>query len=982
MTAPAVPLAQALTGAHPVPFVDRPELWERLERHWECAVEGGRRLVLLGGEAGVGKTRLVTEFARSVHDDGDGLVLHGTCSEHAPLPYQPFAEALDHAARALGDRFDDLVGPAAREVGRIVPHLAFRTAPATGGPGDPDAERFRLFAAITATLEALAAGRPLLLVLDDVHWAQEPTMQLVEHLSRSGPAGTCALLTYRSTPADASAAFKRALPGLRSRPGTDRQLLGPFGAEDVRRFVEAASGHRFHIGLHDVVAMLIEQTGGNAFLLSEVWRHLVEAQFVIRPHGRWRLARPLEELDSPEGVREVVDARLSRLSEPTRRLLGLASVAGDTFDAPTLAATTSEPVDVVLDLLEPAVDGNIVEIQGSDAFRFTHGLVRHSIYDGLARGRRRRDHLDLARALEDRGDEAVTEVAYHLVAAVPLCELEVAVAAARRAASWATAAVAYADAARHLEAVRVLTGQDRLRCELSLEVADAYMRAGDVETAQECCTEANRLARELGDESGQVAAAIAYDEANWRAGSHGGMAEALLRAALPLAADRATEVRLQAALGRALAFSGQGAQAWEVSRAALAAARVLGEPDVLRAAYTALLFAPWTPATIHEQLAAAREFVELARLVDNLEWELWALDKLIFGSITVGRLDREALVRHHELAERLGQPLFRVLDLQAHALVATAEGRFDDAEGLAERAEQAGVYVSGGAATGGYGVQLFGIRREQGRLEEARPMVEAVANLGDQGATWQPALCLLYAELGMEADARTELARLVADGLPSVPRDALWLASLSYLADAAVAVDDRRAAKLLYRELLPYRGLVVQAGTFLGAYGSVDRYLGALAASTGQARDAAAHFEDALVVDVGSGMSVWEAHTRYSYGRFLIDRRPERAGELLRLAAGTAGSKGMPVLAAAAAAALDKLHAPVARGSTAAGLTDRELAVLRLLVAGRSNRDIGVELHISHHTASNHVRAILLKTGCVNRTEAAGWAVRNGLAPG
>jgi DNA-binding CsgD family transcriptional regulator len=249
-----------------------------------------------------------------------------------------------------------------------------------------------------------------------------------------------------------------------------------------------------------------------------------------------------------------------------------------------------------------------------------------------------------------------------------------------------------------------------------------------------------------------------------------------------------------------------------------------------------------------------------------------------------------------------------------------------------------------------------------------------------------------------------------------VPRDSLYGGSLTYLADAAVAVGDRAAATTLYHELLPYRHLVVQVGSNLAAYGAADRCLGELAALMGRARDAESHLETALRLDERAHMPVWLAHSRLAYGRALVARGRtgdrERARGLLTAAADTARTLGLARVAKGVADAWEQAGAgrPAADPWSAAGrpavsalassatssgpgpgddlrgagvgLTDREVGVLRLVVDGLSNREIGERLHISQHTAANHVRSILLKTGCANRTEAASWALRRGLVTG
>jgi DNA-binding CsgD family transcriptional regulator len=290
--------------------------------------------------------------------------------------------------------------------------------------------------------------------------------------------------------------------------------------------------------------------------------------------------------------------------------------------------------------------------------------------------------------------------------------------------------------------------------------------------------------------------------------------------------------------------------------------------------------------------------------------------------------------------------------------------------------------------SGAYGVQLFSLRRLQGRLEEARPTVEAVARLGEAGATWRPALAVLYAELG-ELDAAAALLRsLLADGLRAVTRDALWWGTLSYLADTCAAVGDGEAAAALHAEFLPCAGLVVQVGSFLAAYGAADRYLGMLAALLGRPEEAEDHFQAALALETRAEMPVWVAQTRLAYGRFLAERGGSveggQARELLSQAHQEAQRLGMLTVARQAAEVLDGARPVPAAVAVGGGkgetLTGREVAVLRLIVDGCSNREIAGRLHISPHTAGNHVRAILTKTGCANRTEAAAWALRHGIA--
>jgi DNA-binding CsgD family transcriptional regulator/tetratricopeptide (TPR) repeat protein len=999
--APSVTLPAVLGLEPEFPFVGRAAAWEALVEAWDRAAGGARRIVLVGGDAGTGKSRLVTELSRWVHQRG-AAVLYGQCSEPSPVPYEPFAVALDLLVAGLdaGGRHW-LVGDRGPELARLVPRLAGPAGPAEA-PGDisddPGTERYRLFSAVVDTLGAVASERPVLLVLDDLHWARRPTLELLDHLVRSpGVERLCVVATFRSTPSEVGEDLKAALPDLRRQPGVARLVLGGLDRDEVRRFVELAGGRERLADPAGAVDVLVSETGGNPFLVGELWRQLVEAGTPPARRSPGRPAVPAAFV-SPEGVREVVAHRLARLPDVTCDMVRLAAVVGTTFRTDVLANAREATTGDTVAALEPAVRARIVQESAPGEHRFLHALVRRAVVDDLPAPERRALARDVARTLARLdGDRSVAEVAFHLLDAVPLVAADEAVDVARRAAAAARRAVAYDDAARLLEAVLPLVPAGRRLGALLLEVADARMRAGDVASAQARSLQATELGRSIEDGTLVVDAALAFEDANWRAALHGGAAEDLLRAALPLAADPVASVRVRAALSRALALSGKGDEAEVLVAETVPEARALGVYQAVRMAHSAALFVPWTPDNLDRLRRTARELIDLARAEGDLEWELGATDKLLFGTITAGYLDeaRRLRSRHGELTGRIGQPLFRVLDLQAQALMAMGEGRFVEAEAHAEEADALAGFLSGNDVAGGYGVQLFSIRRDQGRLDEARPLVEAVARLDRVGATWRPALTVLQAELGLHDEARAGLDVLVADGLAAVPRDSLWWASLAYLADAAVVLGDRDAALAVYRELVPARGLVVQAAYMLAAYGAADRTLGELCVLLGRHRDAEAHFEAALRLERRARMPVWLARTQLAYGRFLGERSGpgdrERATAMLRASREAGLAFGMARLTAETTALVDRFSAarntpaPDAgerpAGDRAVGaLTARELALLPLLAEGRTNREIGERLHISQHTAANHVRSILLKTGCANRTEAAAWALRQGLA--
>jgi DNA-binding CsgD family transcriptional regulator len=335
-----------------------------------------------------------------------------------------------------------------------------------------------------------------------------------------------------------------------------------------------------------------------------------------------------------------------------------------------------------------------------------------------------------------------------------------------------------------------------------------------------------------------------------------------------------------------------------------------------------------------------------------------------------------------EMAERTAQPFMLHVADHYGAAIALSDGRLADAERLAERSHEWSRLLTGRDASGIYGIQMFGIRREAGRLAELAPVVRILAGGPGREGPWRPGLAALLAELGMEAEARRELGRLAAEGLEPF-RASLWLTTLAYLTDACSALGDEALAALVYPELEPFAGGNVMVGHLVSCYGAADRYLGMLAATLGERERAEEHFELAMELNRSMGAATWLAHTAYEFGRLLLrSRRGDRAAQahaLLGEAAGLAERIGMPALLAR----VRGLGSPGTAGPAVPdGLSPREVQILGLVAQGLSNRAVGTELSISEHTAANHVRSILRKTGCANRTEAASYAHRHGLASG
>ncbi len=982
-TTPTSTLPGALRLAPSFPFVGRPRELATLRSLVPWAASEGRRIALVAGEAGSGKSRLVREFAQEAAAGG-ALVLYGACDAVVRTPYGPFAEALDRLARTADPaRLRSDLGPGGGELQRLLPDLAARVGELPEPvAADQDTERHRLHTAVVELLIATGRHTPILLVLEDGHWADHSTLLLLRHLGRAAAdARLLVVATFRDTEADLPQELGDALVDLRRNEQVSRLRLAGLSADDVEEFVRRAGGSTVE-NLPGVAEAIFQLTGGNAFLVTEVWRTLVE---IGAADSGADLLGSLAAMQTPEGVRDVVSQRLGRLEPATQAVLELASVAGPEFETDVVREAGDFDAGALAAALDEAVaSGMIEEVPGRAlAHRFAHELVRRALYDRLGAGRRAELHLRIAEALDERVSDgsarALGDVAHHFAAAAPIGGTDRAVEYSLLAAAASMAALAFDEAAVALRTALELGipgGTDR--ADALLDLGAVTYRAGRSVDSQGAFLAAADIARGLGDGRRLSRAAVGYEDACWRMGfDYGGALELLEEAGEALeAGDSELRVRVLAALGRAFAFAGQPRECAIVRDEAIEMARRIGDRQglalVLSRSYW--LRGPTPFGGILDMLAEGHG---LAQELGDIEIAAEALQWRIASFIAIGDLQaaRSELALLFEVAGRMRQPFALHVAEQYAAAIALCDGRLREAEAAAERSREWSRLLAGRDPSSVYGIQMFGIRREQGRLAELAPAVRGLA-ASDRSAAWRPGLAALMAELGMLQEARAELDRVREEGL-DVLRPALWLASLTYLADACSIVGDAGMARLVYAELLPHSGSSVMIGHAVACYGAADRYLGMLAAAFGDGTRAAAHFEAALALDRQAGAHTWFAHTAREYGQLLRDGAAagdaERADELLGEAAELARRIGMRAL-------LERIQppgaAPVAMPS---GLSPREVEILRLVARGLSNREVGRVLSISEHTAANHIRSILRKTGAANRTEAATYAHANGL---
>jgi DNA-binding CsgD family transcriptional regulator/tetratricopeptide (TPR) repeat protein len=986
---PATELPGSLRLTPSFPFVGRPRELTLLRSLMPRAGGEGRRVALLGGEAGSGKSRLVREFAHEAAREGV-LVLYGACDAVVRIPYQPVAEALAHLARVTApDRLRNDLGTGGGELTRLIPDLALRAGPLPDPvTADQDTERHRLHQAVAELLVNASRHRPLLVILEDVHWADNPTLHLLRHLSRAAADARMLLVaTFRDLEADVPTELSSALVDLRRTEGVVPIRLAGLTSAEIAELVGQAAGGDLGEELPRLAGSIHELTDGNAFLVIELWRALVETGALVVAGGRARLAHPPQELATPDTVREVVTQRVARLGLEATAVLELAAVIGPEFDLAVLVRGTGRDEADLLGSIDLALrSGLVADVPERPlVYRFAHELVRRALYDRLSAPRRVELHLCAGEALAAGSPQpsarTLADLAHHFTVAAPLGGAERAVGYNLRAAEAATAALAFDEAVLGLRtALRLGIPDEDERAEVELALGIACYRAGRGSEALDAYRGVAAIARARGNADLFARAAVGFENSCWRmAAVDAGSLELLTEAAAILGEkDSGLRVMVLSGQARACAFLGDHERSARLRHDSIEMARRLGDRPALA---TVLMRAYWARGTtgLDEILGMLTESRDLAAELGDIELQAEAMEWRISALIALGDLEsaRQELAEVYEMASRVGQPFIIHVAQHYRSTIALSDGRLAEAEETAERSFEWGRLLTGRDPTATYGVQMFGIRREQGRLAELAPVVRILAASKDRGGAWGPGLAAVLAELGMHAEARRELERVRRKGLIEL-RTGLWLASLVYLADAVALVGDDALAAEVYAELLPNAGSIVTVGHGVACYGSADRYLGIVAATAGEREIARGHLEVALEVERSMGAWTWLAHSQYALGKLLVEAGGDdrvRGRELLQEAGALAERIGLATL-------LGRVRAEgglAPRRPPPDGLSPRELQILRLVAQGLSNREIGERLVVSEHTAANHVRSILRKTGCANRTEAAAYAYGRGL---
>jgi DNA-binding NarL/FixJ family response regulator len=1002
----------------PVPFVGRQRELDTLLERLTAAGTGAGGVVLLAGEPGIGKTHIAREFGAAARARG-AAVLWGACFEGdwSP-PYGPWADALSDYLRSvdpasvLGE-----LGPGGGMLAHIVPNL--RAGPAAGLPAlppGPAQDRFLLYDAVTRLLLGVER-QPVVLVLDDLHWADGDSLTLLRHVARlTRRAPLLLVLAYRDAEVDPRHPLADVLAALHRETDCDHLVIRGLAEHDVATYLSEATGQALP---PPFVRAIAAETGGNPFYLREVLRHLIEEGRLGHLADGATTDAETAGLGIPEGVRHVVAQRLARVSAETRAVLRSASAFTGGVDFPLLWALTELDEEVLLSCIDEALGAGLLRAAPGrrERYDFAHAIVRHTVYDELSPSRRVRLHRKIGEVLERLPEPAIAEhlgeLAHHFFLAAPGGDASTAGEYARRAGDRARALLAYEEAARLYEmaaqAFELEEAPDgALRCELLLALGDALNRAGSAPRAKQVFQQAAEAARTLAAHAseGQAASFLARAALGfgwWVEGREDSLQIGLLREALAALGTEESALRatVLGRLAQALRFSVSREERAALGAEAVAMARHSGDADAIAAALRGRHWALFATEDLDDRLTASTDLMHLGEQRGDREiafqgHSLRLMDLLEAGDIQAANAELESLER---LAQELRQPLALWEVTLTRAMRGLFDGRFAEGEARAHEAADVGQQMGSWAAASSYQIQMFWLRRQRGLLGE-----EDVAFL-KQGAeqnpllltTYQARLAFLYAELGRTAEAWRELDRVEGRGFADLRRDSNWLYTVMYLAEACVLLRDTRRAAMLHELLLPFAARnIVQSRPRTLCFGATARYLGLLAATLGHWDAAARHFEDALAMNARMGSRPYVAQTQYDYAAMLL-RSPKsevrgsksKIPELLDRALATARELGVTRLAERierlqpGTAGGPRAHAVLRtpRSALPDGLTAREAEVLRLIAAGRTNREIADDLVLSLTTVQRHIANIYGKIGARGRADATTYALRHGIAP-
>ena len=919
----SVPLPPRLTYRPSVGMIGRESQLRSLEESFKrVAADGRPEVVLIDGEAGQGKTTLAAEAAWHVWStpgEERATVLLGRCDEESGAPYAPFAEALQHyvvhAPEEIVGRHVAAFGP---ELARLAPALGDRMEGLSSARvSDAETDRFRLYRSVLGVLAQAAEDHPVVLVLDDLQWADAASLQLLRHLvKQAGDLRLLIIATYRDTELSPSHPLTETLAALRREQGIHRIKLKGLDRDEVLEYLTAAAGGETPSAGRQLAEAVCEETDGNPFFVSEVLRDLTESG------ADWQ-NEAVSKLALPNSVREVIMARVARIGPSATRILSLASVIGRDFDLQHLAMTAETDEDGTLDLLEAAsVMALVREVPDvAGRYSFSHALVQHTLYQELGPTRRARAHRRVGETLEelcgDRTGSRITELAYHWFQATQLVDTNKALSYSRQAGEAALAGLAPGDAVRYfLQALQLLAqlpGADpTLGVDLRLDLGIAQRQAG-IPAFRETLLEAAHLAQGLGDRDRLVRAALANNRGFFSAlGVVDDERVAVLESALEMAPDGDSPDRavLLATLCSELTY-GPLDRRLELARQATDMAERLGDPATLIDVLNLQQIPLTIPSMLSDRLRTSARSVMLARELNDPVRLFWTAHFDRDAAVQEGDFARGT--RHLEvmktLAERLRQPMMVWVSTYHEAVESLIVGDHERAEELATLALEIGTESAQPDAFAFYGAQLIIVRIQQGRMDELAALVAEIAEQNPRIAAYQACVAASHLDAREDQEALVLLEMAAEDSFDWVFPDTAWFDAIAVYCRVATELSARGPAEHLIRLIEPYHDQIPFHG--LTVHEPTSCLLGGLLSVVDRDAEAEGYLAEAMEVSRRGNMKFAQAQSQLAWGRMLARRTDsgdrERARAMLEKAHASATANGYQAIGRRAARSLEQL---------------------------------------------------------------------------
>lgn len=900
-------------------FIGRDAELNMLNQRWLQACDGEMRCVLVVGEAGIGKSRLLRAFRDGLAGQPHQTITLYCSPYHSSSAFAPLSDWLCRALQ-LQPRSDPEgavvalrksivgLGLAEHKMMPLLTALLGLPSPDPSSTGDASTAQFRR-QAVEATAEVIAAlthRQPVVMLVEDAHWIDPSSHELLHELLEQLTNERLFLLVTARPEFTPGWSYAHAV----------QVNLDRLSRRDRAAMVERVAGGKKLPEF--VLEQIVTKTDGVPLFVEELTKTVLEGGVLLDVGDRYELSGTFAGISIPDTLQGSLLARLDRLDTITREIAQIGAAIGREFGRDLLALVTrrtGETLDLALrqlvaaDILQPAPRSS----WGKSAYAFRHALIQETAYSSLLLVRRRQYHGAIAEVMlssfPEMADMLPEIVAQHLTAAD---QVDSAIDAWLRAGERARRRGAHIEAQAHLERGLDLVSRlpEAARAPRSVPI---LMAKGSVETqlanrrSLETFREVARLVRALGLKKELVDTALGYADAEIYVNTPTIESVRLLEEALEVVgeADSLERCRTLSYLARMLFYGGETERAQDVRREAERMLPRFNDRYSLRELLWCELLHNSAPPPRASEFAERRRRLQL---LNQISVEIGDEKQRNHSAqvTSAAFLEMGDVEEYGVILQRYGQPgtfpqsrLDRWLATCMKALDTMQRGDFPAAERHAREAVEFGDGVDFEAPYGVYGLQMFTIRREQGRLAEVAPLLRRFVDEYPEETTWRPGLMVIASDLGFEAQARQTFGALAESGF-TLPMDVKRSLTLSYLAEVCCRLHDRTNAERLYELFLPYRDLAVVVGVATVCCGAAARFLGMLAATMRDWKAADAHFEAALAMDERMKGWPWLVHTRFEYARALLSRGRKqdivRAQELRGMALAGAERLGMTSL--------------------------------------------------------------------------------------